>query len=99
MGGVILLMGTQLSGQVSYDLSLLHKDATKTKLGGITIYIKPFGNIRHGENRVCYQSSLELLKTSLTLVIPFKLLVLLQELGEGFGNTREILNKLAVVPR
>jgi hypothetical protein len=37
MSGVIHLMRAQLTGQIGYNLAILHKDTSKTKLGCIAV--------------------------------------------------------------
>ena len=51
IGGVIFLMGFQLSRSISYHLTLLHQYATQPNSQSITVHHKTINTIRQSQNR------------------------------------------------
>ena len=47
VGGIVLLMFAELSRQIGYNITLLHKDTSEPKFGSVAIYNKILGDIRH----------------------------------------------------
>jgi hypothetical protein len=78
MGRVIHLVRVQLTGQVGNNHAVLHKNASKTKLGCIAVDVKALGNVGHGQDRSRHKSFLELLEALLALLSPLKLLIFLE---------------------
>ena len=64
---------------------------------GITKDLERFGSVWKNKNWSRGELLLEEIKTFLALRRPKELLVFLQEIGERFGNFREVLNEAAAV--
>jgi hypothetical protein len=65
MGGIILLMGFELTGSICHYLPILHENTSQPLSGGVAIHDKVPLDIWQGQHWGCGQSSLQLLETSL----------------------------------
>jgi hypothetical protein len=90
-------MVLQLMGCIGNDSPILHQNTTKSLSGCITIDHKVLSDIRQGKNRSGGKLLFQSLETKVTLERPLKLIGLLQEVGHGLGNLREVLDESTIV--
>ena len=97
MSGIILLMNLQFSWRISYNFPTLHKNTIQTKPRRITIHSIIITTLRQVNNRGWSESVLELLKTLLTSLRPFKHGLLLSKSCQWVSNERKTLQESVII--
>src|SRR3954465_15464089 len=99
MCGIVQLMRSKLTRGVTYNLSILHENASESLPRGITIHLKILAHIGQNQHWGCNQTLLQFLKTGFTFLRPDELGVLLQQFCHRFGNLEKTPEKSPVIPR
>ncbi|MFS7889244.1 hypothetical protein Hanom_Chr00s000003g01604651 [Helianthus anomalus] len=99
MSCIILLVDFELSRRVSYNLFPLHKNATKTKVRGITIDNEVVVSVGQNENRSIAKHLLESLEGRLLCSSPHKKLVLIGKSSKRHNDFGESFDKSSIIAR
>jgi len=75
----------------------LHKHTTQSSFGGITIYIKRFLNIWLSKNMSSGEIILQSLESFLTGRTPYKLDILLKQLGHRLSYLGKVRNEAPII--